>query len=307
MANEVTGKTLKYLQNGIEQAIKSITPDRNFTMLEATTTTTTSPGKESVAGRAKHTLKIDTDLLDVLGAEVATGTCVAGTRYLVTGGTITETVISATYATGRIFTSDGTGALSGTNKVKPLGAKITGKTLAVSIASSTFACMDADYTVKFDEFDSTTTATSVPNMDAVAGRAKCTSKFTALMYRTTANLITNAAPASVAVVLTFASGLTVTGSAVLHQMNITDEVNGICKVTYNAEWQGFPTEVGIGYLTMATSQSYQIIYETGTGTNKEDVGTIILFGKTVTSSVTGEAKITYDGVATGTYTPAVYS
>lgn len=300
MANEVTGKTLKFSMNAIEKEIKGVTFDDNYTMLDSTTTGTTAPGSESVVGRTKRTAKIDADFHDVLGGEISTGTLTAGTKYLVTAGTVD------THAVGTIFESDGTEQCTVDNKVKPLGLKITGKTLAVSIASSTFACTSIDYAVKYTEFDSTTTGTATPSTEVVAGRFKATSKFEALMYRTTADLITASAPSSVAVVLTFASGLTVTGNAVLHQLSISDDVNGIVKVTYNAEWQGVPVEVGIGDLAMATAQACAIIYETGT-TNKAITGTLILMGKTVSSDTNGDAKISYDGALNGAITKTVYS
>lgn len=304
MSLEVTGKTLKYYQNSVEQAVRSVDFDRNFAMLEATSTSTASPGTESAVGRAKSTVKINTDLLDVLGIEIATGTLTLGSKYLVTAS---AGLFDGLWAVGAIFTSDGTETCTALEKVKPLGAKITGKTLAVTIGGATFACTNAEYSVKYNELDATTTATATPNTEIVTGRAKVTSKFDTIMYRTTADKITNAAPTALAVVITYSSGLTVTGNAILNQMNITDEVSGIVKVSYQAEWQGMPTEVGIGYLTMATSQTFKIIYETGSSTNKEITGNLTLIEKTVTSDASGDTLISYSGVVNGVITPAVYS
>ena len=303
MALEVTGKTLRYWQNSVEQAVKSVSFDRNFTMLDSTSTATTSPGKESLPGRAKSTLTIDADLLDVLGAEISSGTLTAGTKYQVTA---VDTVLAA-YSVGEIFEAAGTETMSATDKVKPLGAKLTGKTLAVTIGGSSFKCTNVEYAVAYDEFDGTSTSTTAPNMESISGRAKMTSKFDVIMYRTTADQITNSSPSSVAVVITFASGITVTGNAILHQMGIVSEVNDIVKVTYSAEWQGVPTEVGIGYLTMATQQTCQMIWESGSSTNKEITGNVLLLSKTISSDVNDEAKISYNGVFNGAITPAVYS
>jgi len=300
---EVTGKTLHYWQNSVEVPIKSIDYDRNFTMLEATTTATTAPGTKSVAGRAKTGVTINTDLLDVLGSEIATGTLTAGQEYIVTAE---DSELSA-YSVGEIFTAAGTEEMSATDKVKPLGAKITGKTLAITIAAGTFKGITAEYAKTYTELDGTTTATTAPNMKSVAGRHKITGSFTALMYRDTADLIVNASPAEQAVVITFATGLTITGNAILHQISISDAVDGIVQVTYNLEWQGVPTEVGIGYLTVGTEQDCEIIYEKGTTTNKEITGTVVLLSMTVSSDTNGEASLSYTGVLNGAITPAVYS
>lgn len=300
MANEVTGKTLKYFQNSVEQAVKSVNFDNNFTMLDSTSTAVASPGMESVPGRAKRTLKVEADLLTALGSELATGSTVVGTKYLVTMGPIDD--VEATHAAGTIYTATTNATLDSTHKVKVLGSKITGKTLAVTIGGSSFAATNASYDVKYSELDSTTTATTTPGTEVVTGRAKVTSKFDALMYRATAEKLLNAAPTAVAIVITFDSGITVTGNGIIHQESISNEVNGICKVSYTVEWQGMPTEVGIGYLTMATQQTFSVVYETGSSTNKEITGNVIMTDKSVSSDVSGDTKISYSGHVNGTIT-----
>jgi hypothetical protein len=304
MANEVKGTTLKYFQNSVEQAVRKVDYDRNFTMLDSTTSATTGVGTESTPGRAKTTITIETDLLSALGAEITTGTLTAGNKYLVTAS---ASSFDGTHAVGTIFVSDGTEECSSTEKVKLLGTKQTGKEMSVTIGGSAFAVQQITYETNYNELDATTSATAAPNMESTSGRAKRTTQFTCLMYRTTADQIVNAAPSGVAVVLTFASGITVSGTAILHQVSITDEVNGIVQVTYNAEWQGVPTDTGIGYLTLATQQAAEIIYETGSSTNKEITGNVILLTRSVSSDTNGDTLITYTGVFNGAITPAVYS
>jgi hypothetical protein len=53
----------------------------------------------------------------VMGSEITTGTLSSGHKYLVTLGTITET--SGAKTLGQVFTSDGTGIASSTNRVRP--------------------------------------------------------------------------------------------------------------------------------------------------------------------------------------------
>ncbi len=303
MALEVTGKTLKYYQNGVEQAIKSINFGRQAALLDATNSSTASAGTESVTGRIKSTIKIDTDMLNVLGAEVVTGTLTAGSKYLVTAS---ATTFDGLWAVGDIFESDGTETASGTEKVKPLGAKITGKTLSMTVGGSAFKVTNMTFEKKFAEIDSTTSATASPYSEAVTGRIKYTSKVDCIMYRTTAEQISGD-PTSQAVVLTFATGLTVTGNALFHQMDITDEVSGICKVSYQMEWVGAPVEVGIGYLTCGTSQTFAVIFEKGTSTNKALTGNVVLTDMSVSADVNQDVKISYSGTVNGAITPSVYS
>jgi hypothetical protein len=303
MSLEVTGKTSKFFFNSVEQSIQNDNLDVNFSMADSTTTSTPSPGSESVPLRKKVSIKIDALLYDAFGSEIATGTLTAGNKYLVTAS---AGLFDGVHAVGSIFVAVGDETCTALEKVKLHGAEITGGTLAVSIGG-TYSCTAADYNVKYGETDSTTTSTDPTSMESIALRMKATSKFEALMYRTTANKITNAAPASVAVVLTFKTGTTVTGNAILHQMSIVDAVNDKVKVTYNAEWQGVPTEVNCGFMTLASALACKKIYETGSGTNNEITGTAILLGKSITADVNAETKISYDGVFNGAITPSVYS
>ena len=298
----VTGKTLKYIQNSIEVAVRKVDFDRNFAMLDATNSSTTSPGMESLPGRAKSTVKIETDLLDVLGAEINTGTLTAGTKYLVTASAST---FDGLWAVGRIFSADGTETCTALEKVKPLGAKITGKSMSMTYAGSSFAVTNFSYDIKYNELDATTSGTATPNSEIVTGRAKVTSKIDVIMDSLTADKIVNDAPSAIALVVTLSSGLTITGNAIFYQMSISNPVSDIVKVSYNLEWQGVPAEVGIGYLTMATSQTFEHIYATGTSTNKAVTGSLTLIGKSLTCDVSNDTLITYDGVVNGAISPSV--
>lgn len=301
MGKEVTGKTLKYFQNGIEQEVNSVSPDFAFDILNKTTSATPAPGKESTTGRVTRTLKIDTYLFTVMGAEINSGTLTSGQKYLVTLGTI------GSHAVGEIFQSDGTETCDTDNKVKPLGEKVTGKTLAVTFDSSSFLMKKCDYNISYDKLSKTTSVTPPPGKEITTGRFKSTTQLEALMYRETADLIENSSPEVKPVVITFAPGVTVSGNALVHQISITDEVEGIVAVTYNIEWQGVPVETGIGYLAMATEQSCEVIFEKGASTNKGFTGIIILTDRQISCDVEGDATISSTGTLNGAITPTVYS
>jgi len=185
--------------------------------------------------------------------------------------------------------------------------KITGANLAVTLGGATFKATNLTFEMNYTELDATNTGTDANGTEFVGGRIKCTSKFDAIMYRDTAEKLTDAIPTPIACVITFKSGVTVTGNVLLHQEDITDDVNGICKVSYSADWVGFPTLVAVSQFTFNTEETLQVIWETGSGTNKEVSGTAIILGMSVSVDVNGDANVTYSGVFNGTITPAVYS
>ena len=315
MSNEVTGKTLHYYQNSLEYRIKTLAFGRTFQSLDSTSTGTASPGSESIAGRAKTTLKIDTDLYKA-STTVGLGDLIEGNTYTPIAGVTKQVLgeVETVVPIGKIFIVDGTeidGWGDNPNPVAPsfklLNSKITGKTLSISIASSTFKATDVTYEVKYAEYDATSTGTASPNSEVVSGRAKITTKLDCLMYRATAEQIINASPAPVAAILTFDSGATVTGTALFTQMSISDDVNGICKVSYQLEWQGMPTEAGFETLDLAVVQNANIFYEYGVTTNKECNSNVIMLSRSISASAGGDAKVSYDGVLNGVITPGVYS
>jgi hypothetical protein len=303
MANEVSGMTSKFFYDDVEQLVQAVDISAAATMAPSTSTGTVAPGKESIALRSKRTIKVAALLYDVFGSELVTGTLVAGKKYLVTASAST---FDGKWAVGSIFTSDGTETATASEKVKLHGAEITGGTLGLTIGG-TYYCTGLDYVYKMDESDSTTTGTDPSSTESVALRAGITSKLDVLMLRTTAEKITNATPASQAIVITFKTGSTVTGNGIIHQMDIKDDINGLVKVSYQIEWQGIPVEVNCGFLEMGVSNSCSKIYETGTSTNKAITGNAIFMGKTITADVNTETKISYDGYFVGAITPTLYS
>jgi len=304
MSNEVIGLK-KLIIGGIDQAVTSVKYGRKADMFPATTTGTAAGGKESAAGRMESPISIEAPFFDVLGTEIITGTLVANTHYLVTGGTITETLVPGSYASGTVFQSDGTGTASETNKVKPLGSLITGGTLAITIGGSTRKITVIDYVEKLDEFPATTTGTNPYNKDIATGRAAITSKIDMIMYDNEADDLVNASPTAKAIVITWKTGNTITGNAIFSNIDIPASVEGIVKVSASVEWQGVPTVVGCGYLSLGTSQTYKAIYKVGSTTNKEVAGYITLTGRTFSCDAEKDAKIVYEGKLTGAITPAV--
>jgi hypothetical protein len=283
MASEVSGLTGKFFYDSVEQAVKKADIDMSFNMADSTSTATNPLSTESIALRATRTIKVDALLYDAFGTEIVTGTLTLGKKYLVTASAST---FDGKWAVGSLFTSDGTETATGTEKVKLHGDEITGGSLALSIAGT------------FKDSSST---------EEIALRSVATSKIDCIMYRDTADKVTNSTPTATALVLTFKTGTTITGTGVFKQMSITDDINGIVKVSYQIDWVGLPVEVNCGFLEMGVSNSCQRIYETGTSTNKEITGNAIFTEKTITADVNSEVKISYSGTFVGAITPSVYS
>lgn len=185
--------------------------------------------------------------------------------------------------------------------------KVTGANMSVTLGGNPFKVTNAEYTKTYTELDATTTATDPTGTASTAGRYKATVKFDTLMYRETADKITASAPTAQTCLITFKTGVSVTGQAILNQESISDEVNGICKVSYSGEYTGEVTETGLGALTMATEQPFVITFEDGTTTDKAITGNLIVLQKTVTSDTNGDAKVSYSATINGAITKAIYS
>lgn len=187
------------------------------------------------------------------------------------------------------------------------GVKVTGSTLGITIATVAYKATSIDYDVQWNEADSTTTSTDADSTEVVGVRRKGTTTVQAIMYRETADQIAATTPVAKAVVLTFATGVTVTGNALIHQESLQDEVNGLCTVTLSLAWQGVPTEANIGAIALNTEDECEIIYETGAVTNKEITGTAIFLQRTISCEVNGDAQVTYNGFFNGAIEKAVYA
>ena len=64
MALEVTGKTIKYLQNSVEQNITGMTTDLGYNLADITSSGTSGEGMESVAIRGTMNVTVDAILYD---------------------------------------------------------------------------------------------------------------------------------------------------------------------------------------------------------------------------------------------------
>jgi hypothetical protein len=303
MPTKNTGKNLKFLFGGVEIPVESLNYSVDFNEIDVTDSASPGDTTDVMLGRAKRTLKIDTLVYDSDGTELVTGTCVNGITYRVTGGTITEN--QGTFTVGYIFTSDGTGTLSSTNKVKPLGATLNGKSLACTVGGTAKGVTNFTYSETYVETDVTDSLTSGDAEEVVAGRAKRVSTIELVQTKEDADLLI-ANPSAVAVVITLGPSLTLTGSAVFKKKDLTSNSKGdAVKVKYDINWQGVVTSTLTTLLPPAVSKTVNAIWAKGSSTNKAVTGSGMITTTNIDATINSAIKATYNLTFLGAVTETV--
>ncbi len=124
--SKVVGKDLEFWWDGEEEPVVEANLSAAFDQLDSTDSATPGDGKDSEVGRAARSFTLTQHLREPDGAEINSGTLTKDENYRVTA---IDSVLTD-YEVGQIFTADGTETMSATDKVVPLGAKITGKTMS---------------------------------------------------------------------------------------------------------------------------------------------------------------------------------
>ena len=209
-------------------------------------------------------------------------------RYRVTA----KDTVLADYEIGQIFEAAGTEVMSSTDKVVPLGNKLTGKNIDLTLNSVTVAVTDFDFSTSYDEVDVTDSETAGDAKETLVSRADRESKISLIMRNETADLLTSS-PDYQPCTLTFASGQTIVGQAILtNKEPVVGNSEGV-KVTYTLKWKGKPIETLLG-LTPAIEKAFRIVYVRGATTNKQTSGNAIITKKTISANVVSDMiKLTY--------------
>lgn len=298
---KANGKDLEFWFGGVEIPITGTNYSSQFDTVDSTDTATPATGKDNEVIRAARTFTVEAQLYEPEGAEIATGSLVAGTRYRVTAGTITET--QGSFTSGQIFESDGTGTASASNKVKPLGVRVTGKDMAFTFDSVEVPVTDMEYALKFDEVDVTDTSTAGDAKETEVTRADRETKVTCIVRTESADLLTTA-PDKESAEIAFSSNCKVAGKVIVTSKNNTNTTTEFAKMDYTMKWVGAPTESNMG-IAAGTSAAFKITLKRGSTTNKEYSGTAICTGKTVKANVSGTATVSYTFNVNGAITESV--
>jgi len=296
---KIEGKDLEFWFNGIEIPTISIGLSEAFDSLDSTDSATPGDGKDFEVGRATRSFSVETNLYEPEGAEINTGTLTVGRRYRVTAK---DTALAA-YTIGQIFEATSALTMSATDKVVPLGDKLTGKTLGFTLGGAAVPLTAVDISIKFDSIDVTDTSTTGDGTETIVSRAERASKLSAILKSDDVDLLSTN-PTSEAAVLTLASGQTVTGNVIPISKEIADEATGYAKVDYSFKWKGAPTEVNTG-LICGVEHTFKLILKRGVTTNKEYTGNAIITEKTISSEVKGLTKTSYSVSINGVLTRAV--
>lgn len=296
-----SGKNLRFWFDSIERPVESADYDVTFSEIDVTDSSTPSPSTDTVVSRAKRSSKITANLYTQDGAEISSGSLVVGKRYRVTAK---DTELSA-YEVGEIFEATSPLVMSTTDKVVPLGSVITGLTMSCSINSVQTPVTSLKFSEAFGEFDATDSSTSGDATEFITGRAKRTTSIELIQQKDVADaLISN--PQPVPVVLTFNTGLTISGNAIFVKKSaIANSAGDMVKVTYSLNWNGAVNNQLFGLLETETQKPAKIIWAKGSTTNKQVSGNLMVMSYDIEVSESSAAKITYSCNWVGTVTESV--
>lgn len=296
---KIPGKDLEFWFDSKEHPLIEANLSAEFEQLDSTDSATPEDGKDFEVGRAARSFTISGNLYTPDSAEINTGTLVKGKRYRVTAK---DTVLAA-YDVGQLFEAAGTEVMSATDKVVPLGDKITGKDMSFELNSVEHPLTSIDYNVNYDQLDSTDTETTGDGRETILSRADRETTINAIIRSDAADLLTTD-PQKLPAVLSFATNNKVEGDILPVSKNPVDNVLDFAKVSYGFKWIGKPTETNLG-LPAAEEKAFKIILKRGASTNKEYTGNAIVSAKSITSDINGLAQINYTIQINGALTEAV--
>lgn len=296
---KVVGKDLEFWFDGIEHPVVSVSPATEFDTEDTTDTATPGDGKDFEVIRAARSFNVEAILYEAPGAEIATGTLVAGVRYRVTAK---DTVLAA-YDVGQIFEAVGTEVMSATDKVVPLGAKVTGKAMSFEFDSVAHPVRELGFNLTYDELDGTDSETTGDAKETEVSRAERETTLSAIMRDDAADLLSSD-PTVESVELALTATSKVVGEAVVTTKNITNPTTGFAEVNYSLKWKGVPAETNFG-LPAGVEKAFKLIFKRGAVTNKEYTGNAVITAKSVTCSVSGVARVTYTFRVNGAQTENV--
>lgn len=297
--SKIKGKDLEFWFDGIERPVISVDPGTAFDQIDSTDTATPGDGKDFEVGRADRSISIEANMYEPDGAEINTGTLVAGNRYRVTA----KNTVLADYEVGQIFEADGTEAMSGTDKVVPLGTKVTGKAMSFEFDATPHPVRELGFNLTYDELDGTDSETTGDAKETEVSRAERETTLSAIMRDDAADLLSSD-PAVETVDLELTATSKVVGEAVVTTKNITNPTTGFAEVNYSLKWKGVPTETNFG-LAAGVQKAFKLIFKRGTVANKEYTGNAVITAKSVTCNVSGVARVTYTVRVNGAQTENV--
>jgi len=170
---------------------------------------------------------------------------------------------------------------------KPSGSRVKGKDMTFTLNGVEYKIMDMNFEespVEIDVGESGTDGTQTE-----IGFINRKSSINMLMKKGVAPPSRNLSEAATQL---FATGISVAGNFRVESIKKGIQVKEAVKYDFNGTWQGGVTKLSMG-LNVGDSGSLKIIYEEGTVSNQEDVGTGILVSITISANWKGFVKVTY--------------
>lgn len=168
------------------------------------------------------------------------------------------------------------------------GSKVVGKGCQLTFNSVVYPCTSVSYDETYSEIDVTDSATTGNGKETVISRAKRSSKVSAWVGATADDMTLGTAQTAT---LLFATGCSVTGSAVPMSKSIQGSVNEATKIDYSLNWNSM-TETLPGLPTVGVEKDCMIVFKSGSTTKKAVEGKAIITADSVSADVNSDVKFT---------------
>lgn len=190
--------------------------------------------------------------------------------------------------------------------IKSGGSVAKANQMNLQFNSVDYKLTDANYEVNYEEADGTDGDTADGATEFEATFAKRTSSVTLFQKDTVASIARNDQQSAV---LTFASGITVTGNMIVTKLANQGNVKGYQIQQLTGTWQGAPTESPnpISGFAMAANLAVVITYKPAGSTAKSLSGTAQIFGLSVSGNVKSVVKVALTLKFSGAVTESQYA
>lgn len=183
------------------------------------------------------------------------------------------------------------------------GDRISCKGIKFTVGAVEFKARNITLEESGVESDATDGGTTGTGTETVIGYVNRKSQFQYLIQDTVAEPARNS---DLSVVVTFATGSTITGTLRLESLGSRINVKDMIGITQNGTWQGGITKAGLGSLNVADSNTVEMIFKTGT-TNKALTGSAVISSISIVGDYNDDLKVTYRFKVNGELTPTQYA
>lgn len=169
------------------------------------------------------------------------------------------------------------------------GKAVKGKGMTLVFDGQSVPSTSISFEESYNEIDVTDNATSGDGTETLVGLAKRTSKVSAWIIATVADLVLAIEKTAT---LTFATGISVTGDAIILSKSTQGEVNGAAKNDYTISWNSvtktFPTTLQTGI-----EKDFKLVLRAGTSVDRAFEGKAVINNMSITADAKADIKVSY--------------